>query len=216
MFLKTTLLSILVFTSGTQPVDPTRSKIPPSVLNNLHKSVTTAIVFDAEGEVEGYGTIWAYSRTLMITAEHVCDVYDRGGKIGVENGAYVTYSLKPIYREPKMDLCVLDGNPGMIPLRLRNYRAFEGERVWLFGSPMGVGKVVTEGFAGPMARLTNLNDLVCQQFSLLAWGGNSGGPILDKEGMVVGMLVAGVRRYPVVSFAIPGDIMKRSLDAEDI
>jgi S1-C subfamily serine protease len=101
--------------------------------------------------------------------------------------------------DPKHDLAVIrvSANPaGARPLwqapRTRPPRA--GDQLLLLGSPYGLYGTVTTGI---VSRVTGR----AIQTDAAANPGNSGGPALDKEGHVVGVLVAGGGEN--INFAVP-------------
>ncbi len=135
--------------------------------------------------------------TYLVTAGHVADT---------AGGAFVTVSRKggswsgEIVRvDRRNDLAVvrISGRPaGAIPLwqapRRRPPRV--GDQLLLAGSPFGLEGTVTTGVVSRVTR-----DAI--QTDAAANPGNSGGPAVDKNGHVVGVLVAGGGQN--VNFAIP-------------
>lgn len=69
-----------------------------------------------------------------------------------------------------------------------------GEQLLLVGSPFGLEGTVTTGVVSRVTRNTIQTDAAANP-------GNSGGPALDKQGRIVGVLVAGGGQN--VNFAVP-------------
>lgn len=93
----------------------------------------------------------------------------------------------------------------------------KGERIYSMGNPHDVAFAVVEG---------NYNGLVDRSFDPLIYyagginPGMSGGPVLDEDGLVVGVNVSGMMFSQQVSFLVPGEfaesLVKRSLGAKPI
>ncbi len=183
--------------------------MPQPKAKALKYSATTIYLLDNEFDRQGSGTAWAYSKEFLITADHVCAGIDEGLTLALLNRPYRAFYLTPIYRDPIGDVCVLDGNPGLVPLKLRRRPMDEGEHIYVYGSPMGIAGSLTDGYAGPLVRM---GDGLWRQMSAPATGGNSGGPVLDNKGRVVGMLVAGYARYSHVTYSSPWKAIKKGVD----
>lgn len=77
-----------------------------------------------------------------------------------------------------------------------------GDRIYAIGSPVGLENTVTSGIVSALGRrLLPLGDVL--QVDAALNPGNSGGPLLDEKGRVVGIVFAGVPSYQGLSFAIP-------------
>lgn len=111
---------------------------------------------------------------------------------------------------PGKDLAVLRINPAgraLKPLRVAPTRPHKGESVLAFGAPRGLGSTVSDGIVSSIRQGTELRDVFKQmtgvdvytehqRYDLDAWwiqttapisGGNSGGPLVNRRGEVVGL-----------------------------
>lgn len=172
-----------------------------------------AVVF---ARVEGIGNLSGtayFYRGHLLTAGHVCAAYDEisqtlPGQVGpmqlrfAVGNSFVTsgqYVPKRYLFDEDHDVCELSAIE-FASGGLENLRAGAepdiGDPVSIVGAPMGIPLFRTDGYVAQ----TSVHRLLV---SAAAYGGNSGSPVLDAEGRLVGMLVAGFREYPFISFCVP-------------
>jgi S1-C subfamily serine protease len=83
-----------------------------------------------------------------------------------------------------------------------------GQRLRAIGSPGGLEASLTEGIVSSSARpLLALGEVL--QIDVAVNPGNSGGPLVDAQGRVVGVIFAGIRDFQGVNFAIPASLVRR-------
>jgi S1-C subfamily serine protease len=134
--------------------------------------------------------------SYLITANHVVEGQLGDVSIRRRGGAW---SGEVLATDPKHDLALIrmDAKPtGATPLWQKPRRRLPktGDELLLVGSPYGLYGTVTTGI---VSRVTGR----VIQTDAAANPGNSGGPALDKEGHIVGVLVAGGGEN--INFAIP-------------
>jgi len=89
-------------------------------------------------------------------------------------------------------------------------RLESGDRIFVIGSPVGLENTVTAGIVSATGRrLLPFGDVL--QVDAALNPGNSGGPLLDDKGSVVGVVFAGVPSYQGLNFAIPSYWVMRVL-----
>ena len=78
-----------------------------------------------------------------------------------------------------------------------------GEKIYAIGSPGGLDKTITSGIisASGDRRLLPLGDTI--QVDVPINSGNSGGPVVDNDGNLVGVVFAGIEQFEGVNFIIP-------------
>ncbi|MDR2419690.1 MAG: trypsin-like peptidase domain-containing protein [Treponema sp.] len=87
-----------------------------------------------------------------------------------------------------------------------------GDAVRAIGSPLGLEKTVTSGIVSALGRrLLQIGDVI--QIDAAVNAGNSGGPLLDPSGRLVGVVFAGIERYQGLNFAIPASRLFDALPA---
>ena len=87
-----------------------------------------------------------------------------------------------------------------------------GDTVLAIGSPVGLEKTVTSGIVSALGRrLLQIGDVY--QIDAAVNSGNSGGPVVDGEGRLVGIVFAGIPQYQGLNFAVPAERLAAALPA---
>ena len=170
----------------------------------------------------GSGTI-VNSNGYIITNSHVVLVSDdRTGAVTIANAAYVTLSDKREFKaqvlgvDEKTDIAVLKINEKNLPFaRFANSdKCRVGDVVFAIGNPLGVGMTVTSGIVSGLSRSDTGVDLAYQDFiqtDAAINAGNSGGPLIDHEGRIIGMntmiRTAGQGGNIGIGFSIPANLI---------
>jgi len=158
------------------------------------KSVFTIETRDGLGA--GFAGWVEDGKLYVVTAAHV--VSELGEQVTIERNTG-SWGAEVVGRDKGRDLAVLrvSGRPiGAAPLwqkPLRN-RPRPGDELLLVGSPYGLGGTVTSGVVSAVRP-----NLI--QTDAAANPGNSGGPAVDRNGRVVGVLVSGGGEN--LNFAVP-------------
>ncbi len=113
--------------------------------------------------------------------------------------------------DPLLDIALLKAEvspeyiftPGREDLRL-------GEPIYAIGSPGGLEKTITSGIVSAVdRRLLQIGDAM--QIDVPINQGNSGGPLLNENGMLVGVVFAGIEFFEGINFAVPSFWLTRIL-----
>jgi len=127
-------------------------------------------------------------------------------------GDKTQYTAKLIGTDPELDLAVLkiDAGKQLNPLRMGNSDAIEvGDWAVAIGSPFGLDQTMTAGIISAKGRDLGERDHQLQRFlqtDAAINRGNSGGPLLNINGEVVGintMIVSGSGNFEGIGFALP-------------
>jgi S1-C subfamily serine protease len=87
-----------------------------------------------------------------------------------------------------------------------------GETVLAIGSPAGLEKTVTSGIVSALGRrLLPIGDVI--QIDAAVNHGNSGGPVIDSENRLVGVVFAGITQFQGLNFAVPAERLAAALPA---
>jgi S1-C subfamily serine protease len=203
----------------------------------IYNRTRNSVVLITAGEKAGSGFVYyvgADGVGYIVTNYHVVDS---------ESDISVTFFIdgKPIIvsagikgKDIYSDLAVLEINQlpsGVKPLLVgKSELLMVGEPVYAIGNPFGLEGSMTAGIVSQVGRVLRLSDLGVPepwgryaivdviQFDAAVNPGNSGGPLLNSLGEVVGVTFAietteEVRAFIGIGYAIPSIIMKRVVDA---
>ncbi len=151
------------------------------------------------------------SQGFWLTARHVVDDCTRVGIFSAQN-AQKGFWVRKVYVHPNADIAVLQTSrtPPAIAIRPDSKKLTVGQTGYHFGFPQGEpGDLLSELIGRRKLRKIGSHSFVepaiawavkLQAPRLSAFGGISGGPVLDRKGQVVGVTVAGnIRRGRVIA-----------------
>jgi S1-C subfamily serine protease len=123
---------------------------------------------------------------------------------------------KVIGSDEPVDIAVLQVDaPNLIPLPLGNSDDVQvGQTVFAVGNPFGLQETVTHGIVSATERALPDSGVGFLQSDAAVNPGNSGGPLLNLRGEIVGInssIFSQTGNSAGVSFAIPSNIVQRSL-----
>jgi S1-C subfamily serine protease len=121
---------------------------------------------------------------------------------------------KVIGWDPIMDLAVIKAEvvPDYVFSVIGTDIAQVGDKVYAIGSPAGLEKTVTSGIISALnRRLLQLGDVI--QLDAAVNHGNSGGPVVNEQGNLLGVVFAGVEQFQGINFAVPVQRLVSALPA---
>ncbi len=190
----------------------------PSVVNIDTHSVQIDHFFGMQREAEGTGSGAILDREgHIITNYHVIDGADQ---IEITLASNKSYPAKVIGGDKEQDIAVLKVDAPaaeLTPITLGhsdNLRV--GQRVYVLGNPFGWDGTLSTGIVSSLnrdlpSRVPGRNMQALIQTDAAMNPGNSGGPLLNTSGQMIGMCVAiatKVGQSAGVGFAIPIDRIK--------
>jgi serine protease Do len=184
----------------------------------LAQSVTPSVVNirtpRGRGEGQGSGVI-VDKEGYIVTNNHVVEGV-RTAEIQLSDGRKGTASV--IGADPLTDIAVIKTEmDDLVPAGWGDSDKLEvGDIVWALGSPFGLQKSITFGILSAKERRGITGSRVIQEFlqtDAAVNPGNSGGPLVNAEGKVVGINTAIIGpSYQGISFAVPSALAKASYD----
>jgi S1-C subfamily serine protease len=214
--------------STHNPAEPPTSRFGKVAAEVADSVVTVEATSDEEGS-QGSGVI-VDGRGYIVTNNHVISQAAQNPSqykltVVFNDGKKVTANL--VGRDPKTDLAVLkvDNINNLTVARLGDSdKVHVGDEVIAAGAPLGLRSTVTNGIISALHRPVPLSgegsdtDTVIDgmQTDASINHGNSGGPLIDMDGQVIGINTAGKSLSDSASglgFAIPVNEVKSVADA---
>ena len=153
---------------------------------------------------------------LILTNNHVVEEADLI-KVQIEERGKESYVAKIIGRDKKSDIALIkiDARKKLPFLRMGSSSEVQvGEWVAAFGNPFGWGHSMTKGIISALGReLEDINLNPFMQTDASINPGNSGGPLVNTQGLVIGVNTAVDKRAQGIGFVIPIDAVKSMLPA---
>ena len=177
-----------------------------SVYENVNRSVVNIdtksrraqlLMFGGSRESEGSGSGWVLDKEgHIVTNYHVIAGSDVVSVALSESED--SFPAQIVGSDPQNDIAVLkiDAPPELLfPVEIGESRTIRvGQKIYAIGNPFGLERTMTVGIISSLERtLRSKNDRLMKniiQIDAALNQGNSGGPLLDNEGKVIGMNTA--------------------------
>lgn len=215
-------------TSGEPPAAVLQ--LPGDVLSKVKKATVLIRVSSAEGEGSGSGFFAVGAKEMVLTNAHVIGMLSPDSpppkKIeivmnsGEPNEAVFGGEILAVDRKSDLSVLKLVRNDKTKttalpePLAVAGYPIQETQVVFIAGFPLGesLGKNITvAGSSVSSLRKTPEGEMDQVQVNGGMHPGNSGGPVVDAAGNIVGVSVSGIRGTQL-NFAIPSERVSAILD----
>lgn len=182
------------------------SQLSQSLNNNVRKANLTPAKFG--------GTGFAISSNgYILTNYHVIKDAD---SLYIQNSKGVSYKVKKFYMDPVNDIAILKVTDlsfeqlGSLPYSIKKTSTGIGESVYTLGYPKD-DVVLGDGY---VSSKTGINgDTISYQVDLKVNPGNSGGPLLDNNGNIVGVINGKEYKTDGAAFAVKSRYIMEALNA---
>jgi S1-C subfamily serine protease len=204
------------------PAGPVPKEIAIDVLKKVKQSTAYLRVTMPGGEVAQGSGFFAIDRDLVITNAHVVGMLKSGRPpsrvevvihSGEEGEAKLPGMLLGVDRQNDLAVLRVQADLSRLPPPLPVASAtelVETQKVYIFGFPFGaqLGKNITVSESS-ISSLRRGDNGVLKEVQVNGGmnPGNSGGPVTDARGAVIGVSVAGIRGTQI-NFAIPADYIR--------
>ncbi len=196
-------------------------KVSPAVVSVVVKTYGFDYFNGPSSSESGIGTGFIIDpKGLILTNSHVVDNPDGEYSVVMKDGT--TYDVKKVHLDTVQDVAILEIDAKNLPtvslgdsdqLKVGQRAIAIGNALGRFQNTVTVGVVSGLGRAISASGSTTINnyDSVIQTDAALN-PGNSGGPLLNSMGQVIGMNVATTPGADNISFAIPVNTLKPLLE----
>lgn len=205
----TRLLAVLILASCSvpAPLPPSASRLAESVVAVMgpnHTPICAGVMV----------------RQGVLTAAHCVPPGDQTAEVGIlehldDSGMSWTRSrIVPVLRVNRgADIALLDYRPAMVPwLSVSDRTPQAGDRLRLFGHPLGLPYVV---HTGTVSRGPSTGPLPPRAWFLTDAGlieGMSGGPAIDDQGEVIGIISAYISTHHELGILVSPDAIRTFLE----
>lgn len=169
-------------------------------------SVGEVLTYDANGNQLSLGSCFVYSSDgKIVTNYHVI----KGAVRAVVTINETTYEVKQVLGySPELDLAVLKIDAkGLKALPICSATHAVGENVYAFGSSQGLSATFSQGIITHALR--EVGGVLCVQHDAAISSGNSGGPLINRFGEVIGVNTFYISDSQNLNFAVSvGELAK--------
>lgn len=163
------------------------------------------------------GTGWVVREGLIVTNNHVVDGRQVGETVVVQFRDHVNLEAVVVAKNPRKDLALIrfESKPARPALPLGTSMDLRpGQRVVALGSPKGLRETATAGIFSRYGFHDEIGPGRYLQIDADINHGNSGGPLVDLDGRVIGVNFAGPEK-PGIGWSIPVEYVKQALRQYD-
>ncbi len=191
--------------SPATPITPAPAASAPSSPGRKVAASALSITAVVRGD-RAYGAGIVIGPRHVLTCQHVIDGLS---SIRVTLASGKTGPARVVESDTKLDLAVLELNePVATSAELASATALEmGDRVYGMGVPKNLTFSFNSGLVSYLGR--SYDDVAFLQTDMPTNPGNSGGPVLDDQGRVVGIASFILRETQGLAFALPIDYAYR-------
>ena len=150
----------------------------------------------------------------ILTNSHMCQP---NAVLSVEDSNHNQYRAKFIRRAEVDDLCLIRVDAIIPALKLAEKDAKFGDAITVIGYGKGIGPQIQSGYAEKyqVIAMEEGDQIIvtrAQMVSVAIYGGNSGSPVLDKDGIVIGIIFCGRGDAEHINYMEPVEIIHNFLD----
>ncbi len=177
----------------------------PSLIKRIEPSTVIVFAYDDKGEFLCQGSGFFISQNGdIITNYHILE-RARSAEVKTTDGKI--YSVPRIVAvDSQSDIVRISidiASPYVYPLPLCTTLPEVGERVIVYGSPLGLEKTVSDGIVSAIREVPDYGEVI--QITAPVSPGSSGSPVLNMKGEVIGVATLQIVEGQNLNFAIPSE-----------
>lgn len=150
----------------------------------------------------GFSVLYKNGLTYILTNKHVCEARPNA-TFTISTIERVSYKASIFSIDPLSDLCVLKTELYVPPVKMEKYNVNMAEEVFVIGAPEGHFPTFVQGRASYFVKVNEPDMKIAQLINAPITHGNSGSPIFDEDGKVVGIIYAVSPQFNMIAYAVP-------------
>src|SRR5436305_5112764 len=175
----------------------------PDLIRRVKPAVVSVITYDARGEVQVTGSGFFIRPGEVVTNMHVIDGAHHA-EIRTLDGKGRTYPVKGVVSfDDEGDLAVLSVNAPSDrdrTIQIADSLPEEGEDIFVIGSPLRLDGSISNGIVSAVREVPNLGEII--QITAPISHGNSGSPLFNMKGQVLGIVTMKVTNGQNINLAL--------------
>jgi len=177
----------------------------PSLIKRIEPSVVSVFTYDKKGNILRLGSGFFINQNGdIITNYHVLQGASSAEVKTSDDKTYpITYIVAEDEQNDIIRLSVDIPSKYVQPLFLSEAIPEVGERILVYGSPLGLEKTVSDGIVSAIREVPGYGKLI--QITAPISPGSSGSPVLDMKGEVIGIATFQMVEGQNLNFAIPSE-----------
>ncbi len=197
-FLSVLLLSILLVS------------LPAYAINFTAEDTYNSVVVVYTGS--GVGSGFAIEENIIVTNAHVVED-SKNVAVTLYNGDTIEGLV--IKTDETQDLALIQVDETLVPLKVSEEKPAIGQEVYAIGAPRDMPYTMTKGIISALDRKLGKNSYI--QIDASINSGNSGGPLVDENGNVIGIITLKATDAEGIGFAIAAsEMLSFTKDAEEV
>lgn len=145
----------------------------------------------------GVGSGFSVKENIIITNAHVVG-YKKKVTVNLYDGTSIKGTV--IKTDAEKDLALIEVNKTLMPLSIISNNLSIGQEVYAIGTPKDMPYTMTKGIISALDRVLGQNSYI--QIDASVNSGNSGGPLVDDNGNVIGIITLKASDAEGIGFAI--------------
>lgn len=175
----------------------------PELIRRVKPAVVAVVTYDAKGEIQMTGSGFFIRPGQVLTNLHVIEGAARA-EVRTLDGKGRTYTTAGVVSlDDEADLAVLSVNTPADrarSLEVADSLPEEGEQVFVIGNPLRLEGSVSDGIVSAVREVPSLGEIV--QITAPISHGNSGSPLFNMKGQVLGIITMKVTNGQNINLAL--------------
>lgn len=180
------------------------------IVERTSPAVVVVTALNGNGQPIGFGSGFFIANGKVIATNY--HVIEKAATVRIETESKKKFQVEVVARNKANDIALLGhrGPEHKKPLELSTRDHKTGEYIVVIGNPKGLNHTMSDG---RISRTPKYGRKKEYQISAPISPGSSGGPVMDKRGIVLGIATSSMREGQNLNFAIPSIYVQKLLDS---